>query len=473
MHNKRNRNREIYVLVYMFLIIFLILIGYFAYYVQFVSIDQVNNSYNTRQEKLAKRIIRGNIVADDGKTILSGTRVDTDGSETRVYPYGKTFAHVVGYSTKGRTGIELLENISLLTSNANIGERIANELGEEKNMGDTIVSTLNVGLQESADAALGDNKGAIIAIEPETGMVKALVSHPAFDPNDIVSSWEELNQQTEDAPLLNRAVSGLYPPGSTFKIVTLLEYLRENDEPKDYSFNCTGSFTEDGNTINCYHGSVHGKVDLKKSFAKSCNSSFANIGSRLDASKFKKTAEELLFNKALPIKGNYQKSNFILDDSEDSSNILQASIGQGETLISPMHLCMLTQAIANGGMLVRPYYVDRIENYQGVVMKQYKKSTYGRIMSEEESEQLLEYMLDVVAEGTASALADTKYVCAGKTGSAEYSKDKKASHAWYTGISDYHGKKLVVTVLVENGGSGSKSAVPMAKTVFDKYYEGD
>lgn len=473
MRRNKNKNTEIYVLVYIFLTIFLIMIGYFAYYVQFVSIDQVNNSYNTRQEKLEKRIIRGNIVAEDGKTILAGTKVLADGKETRVYPYGSAFAHVVGYSTKGRTGIELLENISLLTSNANIGERIANELGEEKNMGDTIVSTLNVELQQTADSILGENTGAIVAMDPDTGKIKALVSHPAFDPNDIVSNWESLNQQTDSAPLLNRAVSGLYPPGSTFKIVTLLEYLKENDNPEEYSFDCKGSFSEDGNTINCYHGSVHGNVDLKKSFAKSCNSSFANIGYGLDVAEFKNTAEDLLFNKALPIKGNYQKSKFELDNNSDSANILQASIGQGSTLISPMHLCMITQAIANGGMLLRPYYVDRIENYEGVVMKQYKTSQYGRVMSEDESQQLLEYMIDVVQEGTASDLADTKYVCAGKTGSAEYSKDKKESHAWYTGIGDLYGKRLVVTVLVENGGSGSKSAVPMAKAVFDKYYEGD
>lgn len=472
MKHKRNKNNEIYVLIYIFLTLFLVLTGYFAYYVQFVSIDQVNNSYNTRQEKLAKRIIRGNIVADDGKTILAGTRIDADGSETRVYPYGSTFAHSVGYSTRGRTGIEQLENICLLTSNADIGERIANELGDEKNMGDTIVSTLDLNLNLVADAALGDNMGAVIAIEPESGKVKALISHPSFDPNDIISNWDELNSMTDKAPLLNRAISGLYPPGSTFKIVTLLEFLRENEDVNQYSFNCKGSFSEDGNTINCYHGSVHGKVDLKKSFAKSCNSSFANIGSELNPESFHKTSEELLFNKALPIKGNYQKSQFSLDRDSELKDILQSSIGQGKTLVSPMHLCMITQAIANGGMLNRPYYVDRIENYQGVVMKQYKPSVYGRVMKEEEALALTNYMMDVVLEGTASELSDLKYACAGKTGSAEYSSDKN-SHAWYTGFSDYKGKKLVVTVLVEDGGSGSKSAVPIAKKIFDEYYEGD
>lgn len=471
--NKKKKNTEIYVIVYLFLALFLALMGYFMYYVQFQSIDQVNNSYNTRQENLAKRIIRGNITADDGSTILAGTKVEADGSEERIYPYGSLFSHVVGYSTRGRMGIELLGNISLLTSNADISERIVNELGEEKNMGDTIVSTLNFDLQQVADKALADNAGAVVVMDPLTGQIKAMVSHPGFDPNEIVASWDELNSEEKNAPLLNRAVSGLYPPGSTFKIVTLLEFLRENGDVSDYSFNCGGSFSMDGNTINCYHGSVHGKVDLKKSFAKSCNSSFANIGSELNNTKFRNTADSLLFNKDIPLKLTTQKSVFDMDNSTDIGDKLQDAIGQGRTLVTPMHLALITSAIANEGVLQKPYLIERIQNYQGVVMKQYKSEQYSKLMSADEAAMLTDYMLEVVNNGTASDLADAKYVSAGKTGSAEYSSDKSASHAWYTGFSDYHGKKLVVTVLVEGGGSGSKAAVPIAKSIFDKYYEND
>lgn len=470
MRRKKNNNKEFYVITYIFVALFLCMIGYFSYYIQFKSIEEVNNSYNTRQENLAKRIIRGNITDRDGE-ILAGTKVEADGSETRVYPYGKTFAHVVGYSTKGRTGIELLENISLLTSNANIGERISKEMSMEKNMGDTIVSTLDKKLQFKADVALGDNRGAVIAMDPESGEILAMVSHPNFDPNDIVSDWEVLNTKTEEAPLLNRALSGLYPPGSTFKIVTLLEYLKENENPENYHFNCTGSFSIDGNTINCFHGIKHGEIGLEKSFAKSCNSSFANIGSTLRPAAFAKTADELLFNEELPIKLNYQKSQFSLNRNTDIADVLQLSIGQGDTLMSPIHLALITSAIANGGVLQKPMFVLRIENYEGVVFKENKPTSYRRLISEEEALQLTKYMSCVTDYGTAKAFADSKYNIAGKTGSAEYSGDKKKSHAWFTGFSEYEGKKLVVTVIAEGAGSGSEVAVPVAKEVFDKFYE--
>lgn len=470
MKKSKKSNREFYVITYLFVALFLWMIGYFSYYIQFKSIEEVNNSYNTRQENLAKRIIRGNITDRNGE-ILAGTRVDADGTETRVYPYGKTFAHVVGYSTRGRTGIELLENISLLTSNANIGERISKEMSAEKNMGDTIVSTVDKDLQLKADTALGDYRGAVVAMDPESGEILAMVSHPNFDPNHIIEEWDDLNAKADEAPLLNRALSGMYPPGSTFKIVTLLEYLRENDNPEDYSFNCNGSFSLEGNTINCFHGSKHGKIGLEKSFAKSCNSSFANIGSTLRAAAFSKTADELLFNEELPLKLNYQKSNFSLNKKTDTANLLQLSIGQGDTLITPMHLALITSAIANNGILQNPMFVSRIENYEGVVFKDYKTTTYRRLLSEDEAADLSAYMHAVTDYGTAKAFAETDYDIAGKTGSAEFSEDKKKSHAWFTGFADYKGKKLVVTVIAEGAGSGSEVAVPVAKEVFDKYYE--
>ncbi len=147
-------NRQISVVMYLFVLLFLIMMGNFIYYVQWGSIDDVNNSYNPRQEKLAAKVVRGRILSHD-RQVLAGTNVNADGSETRVYPFGPIFAHVVGYSTKGRFGLESTANISLLTSNAAISERISNEVADEKNPGDNIVTTLDVDLQKAAYEAHG------------------------------------------------------------------------------------------------------------------------------------------------------------------------------------------------------------------------------------------------------------------------------------------------------------------------------
>ena len=224
-------NRQVYVVMYFFAFLFLAMMFHLFCFIQFDSSDAINNSYNPRQEKLAARVIRGGIYATDG-TALATTEVKKSGAEKRVYPFGELFAHVVGASTKSRMGVESMANISLLTSNADIGEKISRELAEEKNIGDNIITTLDVDIQKTAREALGIYKGAIVVMNASTGEILAMVSNPGFDPNTIAEDWDSLNEDA-NSPLLNRAALGLYPPGSTFKIVTLLEYYRENSEPEN------------------------------------------------------------------------------------------------------------------------------------------------------------------------------------------------------------------------------------------------
>ena len=470
MENKKNSDISIYIVMFIFVALFLAMMGYFAYYVQFSSPDDINNSYNPRQEKLAAKVIRGAILSSDRKP-LACTELTPDGREIRRYPYGGIFAHVVGYSTKGRYGIESIANISLLTSNADISERISNEMADQKSIGDNIISTLDIELQKCAYETMGIYKGSIMVAEPKTGRILAMVSSPGFDPGTIDQQWDELNEMTT-SPLMNRTTQGLYPPGSTFKMITLLEYFRENKNPEEYSFNCNGRFTAEDVTINCFHGSVHGKLDLKKSFAKSCNSSFANIGYGLKSNAFRSTAKDLLFNEELPIKLSHKMSSFTLEKSSNTEEKLHTAIGQGKTLVTPLHMNLITQAIANKGMLEKPCLIDRIENYKGVVIKQYHTEDEKRLMTSEEADFLTEYMEAVITEGTGSKLMSEDYYVAGKTGSAEYGQVKGDSHSWFTGFArDESGDKCIaVTVLVEGAGTGSDYAVPMAKRIFDCYY---
>ena len=466
---KKPKNQEMLYVAYTFLGIFLCLIGYFVYFQVVVSSNVITSPYNKRQDTFADRVVRGELLTEDG-IVIATTNVSSDGSETRMYPQGDLFAHAVGYASHGKSGIELLANYQLLTSHAYFLERFVNEVQEEKNIGDNVVTTLNFELQKAAYDALGSYDGAVIAMEASTGKILAMVSKPDYDPNEIATNWKSISESTESV-LLNRVTQGLYPPGSTFKILTLLEYLREGNDLENWVYECNGSYTYDGVTINCYHGKSHGTVDLKTAFAKSCNGAFASLGLELDNKKFMETSKELLFNRELPISIVSKQSHIDLSADSEVGTIMQTAIGQATTEVTPLHMALITSAIANGGNLMKPYLIDSVENYTGDQVKKYMPSSCGKLMTTEEAEILSEYMTETVLSGTASALQSSVYTAAGKTGTAEYSNDKSKSHAWFTGFSNVENPELVVCVVVEKSGAGSEYAVPVAKKIFDTYYQ--
>lgn len=467
---EKKKNHEIMAITYLFVLVFLGMMGYICHFAVTNEQQLINNSYNARQSMLLAQNRRGSVYANDG-TVLAETKTDTDGTETRVYPFENMFAHAVGYSTNGKMGVEALGNYYLINSNAPLSEKVSDDVAGTKYAGDSVYTTLDVKLQQVAYNALGVYKGAIVVTEPSTGKILAMVSKPDFDPNNIESMWDELVNDKESSVLLNRVTQGMYPPGSTFKIVTALEYIRENpDSYGSYHYQCSGSFTSGEDRINCYHGTSHGAVDFRKSFAKSCNSSFANIGLSLDRTSFEKTLEDLLFNSELPLKSTYSKSKVTVEENMSNADMMQVAIGQGTTQISPMHLNMITCAIANDGKLMKPYIVDRVENSAGSVIKQFNTSAYGSLMTEGEADALTELMKEVVETGTGKKLSGLSYTAAGKTGSAEYNTYGD-SHAWFTGFAPAENPQICVTIIVEGAGSGGDFAVPVAKRIFDAYFE--
>ncbi len=457
------------VVSYTFVAIFLALIGYIVYFNTRLSEEFQNSPYNKRQDSYEEQVVRGDITASGGE-ILAETQIDEEGNETRVYPYGNLFSHVVGYTSKGRSGLESSENYHLLTSHAGAMEQVQKELQDEKNMGDTIVTTLDVKLQQTAYDALGGNNGAVVVMEPDTGKILAMVSKPDFDPNTLNEIWDSLVSEKSNTNLLNRATQGLYPPGSTFKIVTTLAYMRAGGNLNDFYFDCQGEVTNGGYTIHCYNNNVHGAEDFAAAFAKSCNSAFAQLGVDLDGDSFRSTAEELLFNEKLPITIPYSKGSFVLDDSTPDALAMQTAIGQGDTVTSPFHMALITCAVANGGNLMEPYLVDRIENYNGEQVKKYTPSAYRELMSADEASVISELMQGVVESGTASRLSGKNYTAAGKTGTAEHGDMSGLPHAWFVGFSNVDNPDIVVSVIAESAGTGSDVAVPIAEQIFDAYY---
>ncbi|NLZ81588.1 MAG: penicillin-binding protein 2 [Clostridiales bacterium] len=463
-HNKKELN----VIMYLFFSLFLLLGGYFSYFLFFESKTVINNPYNARQENFAKEVVRGPIFSNNNE-ILAETII-SDGVETRYYPYGSLFSHIVGYADYGKSGIEQFTNFGLLSSDISILEKMVHDFSGIKDDGNKVITTLDLELQQVAYEALGNKQGAVVAIDPSTGKILAMVSKPDFNPNKIAAILSETGtENAEETFLLNRTTQGLYPPGSTFKIVTALAYMRENpDTYKDFLYTCDGVLEVGDYSIRCYNGKAHGEVDLKEAFAKSCNGAFASMGLSLDLDSFKLLSDSLLFNKDLPLSLPYKNSSFVLKSGDSDWEILQSSIGQGKTMITPIHNALLAATIANNGTLMKPYFLDRIENYHGDLVEKYLPETFAQLMSIEETIMLTEYMQASVEEGTGYGLKGASYTAAGKTGTAEHTQNGNP-HAWFIGFAPVTNPVIAISVIVENAGTGSEYAVPIAKKIMDAY----
>ena len=465
----RETNKEIILCTYLFIAIFVVVIGYMGWFMHTQADTYKNNSYNSRRQTLLEeQCVRGDILASDG-TVLAETIVDEDGSETRTYPQGRVFAHVVGYSSEGTSGLESQAAASLLDSHETILNKILNELRGRKETGDSVQTTLNVRIQEAAYEALGDYQGAVVAMDAETGEILAMVSKPDFDPNTLSEYYDELiNDEDDEGTLVNRATYGLYPPGSTFKVLTTLEYMREYPKAwKNFSFECSGIYNVDDLTIQCYGQTAHGELDLAGAFACSCNGAYASIGRQLDFSDFYSLCESFGFNQT--ISGvSMTKSIFRLKNNKSEFLSMQTSIGQGETQVTPLLNCMIAASVANDGVMMKPYLIDSVMSSEGNTVKTSSPSRYADVMSKKEAGILQDMMRRVVTDGTGSGAAGSGYTAYGKTGSAEVTKEQETD-AWFIGygVSDTTGRKIAVSVVVENAGGGGSVAAPIAREVLE------
>lgn len=468
---KRIRGQILFV-QWLFITLFAVMAAFICIYAARNRKTFFDNSYNGREARLLAENTRGKIFAADGQ-VLAETVTEDGGDELRRYPFGALFSHVVGYSTKGRSGIEKEENYALVHSDLPLSEKAAADEKGNKYPGNNVFTTLRPEIQQAAGDALGIYRGAVIATDPATGAILAMVSKPDFDPNEIDARWDSyLAGDGAEGRLLNRATQGMYPPGSTFKLIDTIEYLEEHpDTWKDYRYQCTGTLEKAGGTVHCFHYEVHGSVDLTDSFAESCNCSFANLGLELDRNAYEGTLEKLMFDGKLPFSYPYTESHVYLDAATPEKEVMQMAIGQGETSMSPFHLHLITQAVADGGILMRPYLVESVRTAEGSVLRQELPEPHARLMSERTAAELRRMMQAVVERGTATKLSGFSYTAAGKTGSAEYDpEDEDRSHAWFTGFAPAEEPQICVTVIIEGAGSGGDYAVPIARRVFDSYF---
>ena len=462
--------KMIYTLAAIFMIIFTLLIGYLIYFTIFKKKEMSIHPYNNRLDHLESEVIRGDIY--DNKLMLLAT---TDEEGKRVYPYDTLYAHIVGYSQKGKTGVEALANSELLYPDYSLFSILKMAFKNEKFDGRDVVLTIDHDYQSAVAEAMSGKKGGIVVLEATTGKIKAMYSSPHFTPNDIEANWVDLNSDEENSPLLNRATKGLYPPGSIFKVVTTLAYMRQN-KGLDFTYNCTGSISGDHYTIKCFNGTAHGEVDLNKAFEKSCNSYFVALGESLPNGALRSAGEAVKFNGALDVDFGYSVSQLSLTDNDTAFEKAATAIGQGRTLTTPLHMAILAAAIANDGVSMQPYLIEYTKKHQnnqiktGIIKDRNMPKIGEALMTEAEAYKLQELMEGVLDRGTAVSLPEKGLLVGGKTGTAQ--NETKADHSWFMGYAkdpnDEAKAPIAFAVVVEGGGKGAQ-ALSVSNSILEAY----
>ena len=426
-------------------------------------------SHDRRQFNPAHRILRGRILDRRGEVLAysreSGERVQ------RLYPYGPAFAHAVGYNHPkfGAAGIEAAATVHL-----NGGETASlpawGELGRQlltsdrRPRGQDLVLTLDTELQLTAIRLLGGHRGAVFLMRSDNGAVLVLASTPSYDPNRITPG---LFQGTDpSAPLLNRATQGLYPPGSSFKIVTAALAL-------ELGFTGTLPCPADGYATSAHYRKIrdhefytarsngevwngHGDLDLSTALAKSSNVFFAQLGVRYGEEAFRRNVGRFLFDGQINLydspHGTWSMKTGRIPRlaSSDKYGLAQVSMGQGKLLVTPAHMALIAASVANGGSAPKPRLVETDAPTQ-----------LARFMPTGTAEELARMMRRVVTEGTARGIDVPKLAVAGKTGTAQ--NPRGTPHSWFVGFAPAQRPTVSVAVLVEHGGYGSRIAAPIAR----------
>ena len=465
------RGREIYIAGYLMVALFLGMLAYFFYFEGYGKNAILVNSKNNRTQNMVQSMRKGSIVTSDGVEVAL-TQILEDGTQYREYPFRNIYAHTVGYVPKGGAGLESTQKIRLLMSHDVFLEQLRQEIMNQRVQGDTLHITLNHQLQAFCYQQLAGKAGAIVVMEPKTGKVLAMTSTPDFDPQTVSEQWDTLLTST-DAIFMNRASQGRYAPGSTFKLITLLEYIRENpDTWQDFSYSCTGTYVDGDYVINCHEGHAHGDVDIYGALAQSCNGAFVTMGRSLDPVKWKKLCEDFGYNdsKTGGYDFQYNKSSFSITEDSSLWDRMQASIGQGTTTATPLLNTMITSAIANGGVMMKPYLIDSYTSADQTWQSITEPEVLRQSISADEASLLTEFMTKVISEGSGYLAGSAYCQVAGKTGSAQYSSQAGLYHAWFTGFAPAEDPQIAVTVLIEQGGSGGEVAAPIAGAIFNYYF---
>ena len=459
-------------------------------WIQVIQTDELAaNSANRRALYDSFEVQRGSIIAS-GSAIASSVPSDDVYSWQRVYTDADMWAPVTGYINPALgpgsvTGIEQAMNQELSgTAGSQFFSRVERIFTGQPPRGSNVVLSLDADVQRAAYEALGDLQGGIIAIEPATGRVLAMVTSPSFDTNVLASHATDDVNAAYDAlvadpgkPLSNRAIAGdLNPPGSTFKLVVASAALASGDytpesplpNPATYQLPQSSSIVHNASGGTCGGGDT---VTLADALRLSCNIPFAELAVELGDTAIREEAEKYGFNQSVEIPLVSTPSGYPRTIQDDAQTAL-SGFGQGQVTATPLQMAMVSAGIANGGMVMNPRMVDRVIGPDLSIQKTFDDSEFGRALDGSLADELVTMMVANVSDGAASGARIDGVDVAGKTGTAENTGEEPYT-LWFTGFAPAQNPEVAVAVVVEDGGrqgqsgSGNTIAAPIAKKVME------
>ena len=470
-----NITKNIKTVLIIFLVLFIGLISYVTYFEMVVGPQIVNNVSNKRLWVQRNEVLRGTIYDRDMTALTKSKRIDQD-TQSREYTNGPLFAHAIGYVDVkyGITGLERKYDSELIYSSVkdNIMNFIKYKGKLPQKVGNSIQTTLDYNIQKKAYDLLGSNKGSVVVLNPKTGEILAMVSKPSYDPNSLDEDWKDINSNAA-MPLINRATAGLYPPGSTFKVITAASALENISGIMGRTFEDNGKIVfNDNESLSNYNGEVLGTLNFKGAFVHSSNVVFGTLGMELGNSKLKKTAEAFNFNVDTPADGvTIENSQFPSYGIFEKGNIAQSAIGQSSVLTTPMEMALVASTIANDGVMMKPYLVGKVLNSSGETLRTVQPAKIRQVISSDTAATIRDFMRAVVTDGTGTSAAIPGIEVCGKTGTAD-NQEGSEPHSWFIGFAPYDDPQVAVAVIVENGGQGggiaAKIAAQVMKTALSK-----
>jgi peptidoglycan glycosyltransferase len=444
---------------------------------------------NRRPLIAEQKVPRGLILARDG-TVLARSRGEGSGDDrvfTRFYPTGPLFSHAVGYSfiRNGRVSLEKSRNDALAGEEDEF-ESILSELESRAREGLDVHTNLDVEAQRVALAGLAGRKGGVVAIEPQTGKVRVMASVPQYDANQVPSSFRALNVDP-GKPLLNRTTQELYPPGSTFKVVTAAAALDSGEFTPETVVDGSSPKTISGQPLANAGGQSFGPISLTDALTNSVNTVWAEVGERLGRETLVDYMDRFGFNEDPKL--DYPEEQMVPSGVRDARgrylggdagfDVGRVAIGQGglEGAIQagPLQMALVAGAIGNDGKLMKPRLTDRVVRKDGRVEERIEPDLQSQVISKESADQLAAMMGRVVEEGTGTAAALEGIDVAGKTGTAEIGEFRELTQPWFIGFAPVDNPRMAVAVTLERqpaGSSGGETAGPIAGAVLESLLQG-
>ena len=472
-------NKPIRRVAFIALIMFALLLANGTYMMIFRQSSLTAQPQNRRVRDAEFAQNRGAILAA-GKTEIAKTVPAKDRFKyQRVYPDGELYAPITGFYSYDRasSGLERTYNAQLAgTDDALFVRRLVDMATNRTPEGASVQTTIVPKIQKAAADALGNQKGAVVALNPKTGAVLAMVTSPTFDPNDIAThdieaagkAYDRLASSSQQ-PLTNRAAREIYPPGSTFKVVTAAAALADGKTPNSMvespdRLRLPGTRVFLSNSTNC--GGT--KITITQALKVSCNTAFANLGMDVGASKLREQAQLFGFDRRHLADLGGVASQF--PDKLNEAQLALSSIGQYDVAASPLQMAMVSAAIANDGVLMDPYVVSQVRSQDLRPIETHEPKALSTAMTSENAKELQQMMGVVVSEGTGRNAQIPGVEVGGKTGTAQ-SDPKRKPFAWFTSFAPLDDATVAVAVIVEDADiprddiAGGRVAAPIARAV--------